>query len=97
MGWHESTVSHAFLQVFVTAQGRCLELAKCLVQGGGVLMIVSPGTGATLAARLNKYILYGDEVSTFIQEQHSQVPISHIVCFLPLGCQTICCSIVEAF
>ncbi|KAL3132705.1 hypothetical protein ABBQ32_009213 [Trebouxia sp. C0010 RCD-2024] len=53
----------SFDTVFVTAQGRCLEFAKCLVQDGGVLMIVSPGSGATVAARLNKYILYGDEVS----------------------------------
>lgn len=53
----------------MTAQGRCLELAKCLVQASGVLVLVSPGSGAALAARLNKYILYGDEVSSFTIDQ----------------------------
>ena len=61
------SVMHS-VQVFVTAQGRCLELAKCLVQGSGVLVIVSPGSGAALAARLNKYVLYGDEVSRVAQD-----------------------------
>ena len=51
------------MQVFVTAQGRCIELAKCLVQGNSVLLLVSPGSGQALVGRLNKYILYGDEVS----------------------------------
>ncbi|DBA96728.1 TPA: hypothetical protein ACH3X1_015569 [Trebouxia sp. C0004] len=53
----------AFDTVFVTPQGRCLELARCLVQSQGLLVLVSPGSGVMLAARLAKYILYGDEVS----------------------------------
>lgn len=43
-------------------QGRTVELATCLVQGSGVLMLVSPGQAAPLIAHLQKYILYGDEV-----------------------------------
>lgn len=85
MGWHEKTVSYAFLQVFVTAQGRCLEFAKCLVQDGGVLMIVSPGSGATVAARLNKYILYGDEVSSFTQDLPFQVSSVTVCVSRPCG------------
>ena len=42
-------------------QGRAVELASCLVQGNGVLLVVSPGQAAPLAARLQKYILYGDQ------------------------------------
>lgn len=49
--------------MFVTPQGRCLELARCLVQSQGLLVLVSPGCGMMLAARLAKYILYGDQVS----------------------------------
>lgn len=43
-------------------QGRTIELATCLVQGSGVLMLVSPGQAEPLIAHLQKYILYGDEV-----------------------------------
>ena len=64
----EAEHKHAPAQVFVTAQGRCLELAQCLVQGSGVLILVSPGSGLGLAARLNKYILYGDQV-TLVRKQ----------------------------
>ena len=62
--WLPATRNPEFLdlQVFVTAQGRCLELARCLVQSRGLLLLVGPGSGKTLAARLEKYILYGDEV-----------------------------------
>jgi len=35
---------------------------RSLVQSQGLLVLVSPGSGVMLAARLAKYILYGDEV-----------------------------------
>ena len=43
-------------------QGRTLDLATCLVSGSGVLLIVSPTQTAPLAQRLQKFILFGDEV-----------------------------------
>ena len=48
-------------QVFVTAQARTLDLATCLVQDSGVLVIVSASMRHALRERLDKYILYGDE------------------------------------
>ena len=48
-------------QVFVTAQARTLDLASCLVQETGVLVIVSPRMRHALRERLDKFILYGDE------------------------------------
>ena len=44
-------------------QGRTLDLANCLVSGSGVLLIVSPTRTSQLAERLQKYILFGDEVA----------------------------------
>ena len=48
-------------QVFVTAQARTLDLATCLVQDTGVLVVVSASMRHALHERLDKYILYGDE------------------------------------
>lgn len=49
-------------QVFVTAQARTLDLATCLVQGSGVLLLVSPGMKQGILQRLDKYIFPGDKV-----------------------------------
>ena len=59
------TTCSCCLQVFTTAQGRCLQLAKCLVQNNGVLLIAHPAEGQPLIDRLDKYILYNDEVMTY--------------------------------
>ncbi|GAB4818080.1 hypothetical protein N2152v2_005126 [Parachlorella kessleri] len=48
--------------VFVTAQARCLDLATCLVQGAGVLLLLSPGQKEAMLQRLDKYIFPGDKV-----------------------------------
>lgn len=58
------TTCSLLVQVFTTAQGRCLQLAKCLVQNNGVLLIANPAQGQPLIDRLDKYILYNDEVMT---------------------------------
>ena len=49
----------AFVSVY---QGRTLDLVTCLVSGSGVLLIVSPSQTVPLAQRLQKFILFGDEV-----------------------------------
>ncbi len=46
----------------MTAQARTLDLATCLVQETGVLVLVSPGMRQPLLERLNKFVLYGDRV-----------------------------------
>ena len=43
-------------------QGRTLDLATCLVSASGVLLIVSPTQTVSLTQRLQKFILFGDEV-----------------------------------
>ncbi|KAK9827660.1 hypothetical protein WJX81_004517 [Elliptochloris bilobata] len=48
--------------VFVTAQARTLDLATCLVQESGVLVVASPSMRHALRERLDKHILYGDDV-----------------------------------
>lgn len=48
--------------VFVTAQGRCVDLATCLIQPSGILVTVSPGMAQPIMLRLEKFILYGDKV-----------------------------------
>lgn len=55
--------AHSWPQVFVTAQARTLDLATCLVQGSGVLLLVSPGMKQDILQRLDKYIFPGDKVS----------------------------------
>jgi len=47
---------------FTTAQGRIIDLVRVLVQPSSVILITSPGMGATLLERLQRFILYGDEV-----------------------------------
>ena len=39
-----------------------LDIATCYVQRNGVLVVVSPSTAGLLAQRLDKHILYGDQV-----------------------------------
>lgn len=45
-----------------------MDLATCLVQGSGVMLVVSPGQAAPLAARLQKYVLYGDQVRRALKQ-----------------------------
>ena len=49
--------------VFVTPQGRCVDVADCLVQPSGILCLVSPNMTGALMERLNKYIFFGDKAS----------------------------------
>lgn len=50
------------VQVFVTAQARCLDLASVYAQGSGLMVVLSPGTKDALLERLNKYIFPNDKV-----------------------------------
>lgn len=43
-------------------QGRCVDLATCIVQPSGILVTVSPGMAQPIMQRLDKLILYGDNV-----------------------------------
>ncbi len=45
-----------------SSQGRTLDLVSGLVSGSGVLLIVSPTQTVPLEKRLQKFILFGDEV-----------------------------------
>lgn len=49
--------------VFVTAQGRTIDIASIYSQGSGTLAIVSPGMVATIKDRLEKYIFPNDRVA----------------------------------
>jgi len=49
--------------VLVDAQARTVDLATCLVQGEGALLIVSPSMAAPVLERLEKHIFMGDQVS----------------------------------
>ena len=49
--------------VFVTAQGRTIDLATVYSQGSGVLVIVSPEMSSIIKERLEKYIFPGDKVA----------------------------------
>jgi folate-binding Fe-S cluster repair protein YgfZ len=51
------------VQVFVTATGRCLDLATALVQDSGVLLLVSPAMKQQLLERFDKYIFPADKVA----------------------------------
>lgn len=51
------------LQVFVTATGRCLDLATALVLSSSVMLITSPSMRQPLLQRLDKYIFPADEVT----------------------------------
>lgn len=59
--------------VFVTAQARTIDLATVLAQEAGLLLLVSPGMAATIAARLDKYIFPGDKVRPLVQRQCPQL------------------------
>jgi len=48
--------------VFVTAQGRTIDIASIYAQGSGTLAIVSPGMVTTIKERLEKYIFPNDQV-----------------------------------
>jgi hypothetical protein len=48
--------------VFVTAQARCIDLATCLAQNTGAMLIVSPGMKEEIKQRLEKYIFPADQV-----------------------------------
>jgi folate-binding Fe-S cluster repair protein YgfZ len=50
------------VQVFVDRTGRIIDLARCIVQGNSVLVIVSPSMTSVVRDRLEKYILWGDNV-----------------------------------
>jgi len=52
-----------FLQVFVTATARCLDLATALVLESGVMLLVSPSMRQQLLQRLNDVIFPADDVS----------------------------------
>lgn len=69
-----------FLQVFTTPQGRCLQLARCLVQSSGVLVITHPAEGQPLMERLDRYVLYNDEVMCCCQQSLSDVLASPYIC-----------------
>ena len=43
-------------------QGRIVDLVRILVQPSSVILITSPGTGGMLLERLQRFVLYGDEV-----------------------------------
>lgn len=43
-------------------QGRIVDLVRVLVQPSSVILITSPGTGGALLERLQRFVLYGDEV-----------------------------------
>lgn len=49
------------LQVFVTAQARCIDLATVYAQPSGALVVVSPGLKAQLLERLQKHIFPADK------------------------------------
>ncbi|KAG7670677.1 hypothetical protein Ndes2526B_g00461 [Nannochloris sp. 'desiccata'] len=49
--------------VFVTAQGRTIDIASIYAQGSGTLAIVSPGMVTTIKERLEKYIFPDDQVA----------------------------------
>ena len=49
-------------QVLTNAQGRSIELLTCYVQSTGVMLLVSPHMREAVHQRLDKYILYGDQV-----------------------------------
>jgi tRNA-modifying protein YgfZ len=49
--------------VFVTAQGRTIDIASIYAQGSGTLAIVSPGMVNTIKERLEKYIFPNDKVA----------------------------------
>lgn len=49
-------------QVLTNAQGRSIELLTCYVQSSGVMLLVSPHMREAVHQRLDKYILYGDQV-----------------------------------
>lgn len=40
-----------------------MDLATCIVQPSGILVITSPGMAQPIMERLDKLILYGDDVS----------------------------------
>ncbi len=46
-------------------QGRLIDLARVLVQPSSVIIITSPGMGDTLRQRLQRFVLYGDEVGAW--------------------------------
>jgi folate-binding protein YgfZ len=49
--------------VFVTAQGRTIDIASIYAQGSGTLAIVSPGMVSAIKERLEKYIFPNDQVA----------------------------------
>lgn len=49
--------------VLVTPQARCIDLAQCLIQRSGVMLILSPGMDHTIKERFEKYIFPADNVS----------------------------------
>ena len=72
-------------------KGRTLDLATCLVSGSGVLLIVSPTQTTQLAQRLQKYILFGDEVSFWVFSYESFQHSGSISCKLLTGAAPSLC------
>lgn len=52
----------SLLQVFVTPQGRCIDLATVYAQGSGALVLVSPGMATAVRQRLEKHLFPADKV-----------------------------------
>ncbi|PSC70551.1 Aminomethyltransferase folate-binding domain-containing isoform B [Micractinium conductrix] len=48
--------------VFVTPQGRCIDLATVYAQGSGALVLVSPGMATAVRQRLEKHLFPADKV-----------------------------------
>ena len=70
----------------MTAQARTIDLATVLAQEGGLLLLVSPGMAATIAARLDKYIFPGDKVSRPAQRGSRRCLSQGVMRSLALGC-----------
>lgn len=51
-----------WLQVFVTATARCLDIGTVLASESGCIVLVSPSTKPALLERFNKYIFPSDDV-----------------------------------
>lgn len=49
--------------VFVTATGRCIDVATALVLSSSILLLVSPGMAPVLAARLQRVIFPADDAA----------------------------------